>query len=92
MEKSPDRISGKKGKWLHNQWEIRNGKFDVGNPAWNGFVGKVAGRAVEDLGVKADAGIVKADMERVRLWKVGACLPAHKECVCPFAKYEMVNA
>ena len=91
VEKCLDRISGTSGTCLHNQWELRTGNFDIRNPAWNNFVQKIAGRAAKDLGIKADAGTVKADMDRVRLWAAGACLSPYKECV-HLAGSGLVNA
>lgn len=69
------------GEYLHNQWEMRSGNFDIRNPAWNNFVQRIAVRAAKDLGVKAGAGLVKTDMDRVRLWAVGASPPPYRECV-----------
>ena len=81
VEKSPDRLSGLSGKYLHNQWETRSGDFDIGKSAWNHFVQRIATKAARDLGVEVDGGAVKVKMDRLRFWKVGACLPPLKECV-----------
>ena len=92
MEKCVDRQSGKAGEYLYHQWKMRRGSFELRNPAWNNFVQRIAGRAAKDLGVKADAaGPVRAEMDRVRLWKVGACLSPCKECVY-LARYGLMNA
>lgn len=81
MEKSVDKISGKHGKHLHNQWETGKDNLEIRNPAWKKFVRKIAVKAGQDLCIKLNAGRVKAEMHRLRLWAAGACLPPYKECV-----------
>lgn len=55
--------------------------FDIRNPAWDEFVQRIAIEDIKDLGIKVDAGVVKEEIYRVRVWAVGACLPPSKEYV-----------
>lgn len=78
MERSVDRESG---KHLHHQWEMKRDKMAIRNPAWNEYVQNVAAKAAEALGIKPDAGAVKAELASIRLWTAGACLAPYKEYV-----------
>lgn len=78
MVKSIDRQSG---GYLQDQWEVKTGRIDIRNPAWDLFVQRIAIKASQDLGVKADGGAVKAEMNKLRLWAVGASLAPYMECV-----------
>lgn len=60
---------------------MRTGNFDIRNPAWNNFVQRIAVKAAKDLGIMSDGGPVKAEIDRARLWTVGASLPPYKKCV-----------
>ena len=60
---------------------MRTGDFDIRNPAWNNFVQRIAVKAAKDLGVNLDGGLVKAEIDRARLWTVGASLSPSKECI-----------
>ena len=64
-----------------SQWETKSGNILMRNPAWNGFVQKIAGKAARDLGTKKDAGAVDAKLVKARFWKAGARIPPHKEWV-----------
>ena len=74
IEKSVNKLSGPK-KYLPNQWEVKPQSFDIRNPAWSKFVEMITIKASKDMGIKPDAGSLKASMASVRLWASGACLP-----------------
>ena len=82
IEMSVDEMSDS-GKSLPNQWDVKPKNFDIRNPYWHKFVEKVAIKANKDMGVKPDAGPLKASKasSRLRLWTGGACLPPHKEYI-----------
>lgn len=60
---------------------MKTDKLAIRNPAWNKFVQRIAIKAAEDLGIKSDAEIVRAKIDRVCLWAVAASLTPYKECV-----------
>lgn len=66
------------GSALLGQWEMTYNNVRMCNPAWDGFIQKIAVRAARDLGVESDAGAVEAKLVRARLWTVGACMPSHQ--------------
>ena len=81
IERSVDETSDS-GRPLPNQWEVMPKNFDIRNPDWHKFVERVAIKATKDMGVKPDAGPLKASKgSRLRLWTSGACLPPHKEYI-----------
>ena len=61
-----------------SQWETKKDNLRMRNPAWNGFIQKMAVQAARDLGIKPDAGAVEAKLVKARLWAADACMPAHK--------------
>ena len=73
------------GKFLYNQWEVGADKLAIRNPAWNGFVQRIAVKAVGDLGIELEGGVVEAIMDRAWIWAVGACRLSYS------ANYECVN-
>lgn len=60
---------------------MKTGTFELRNPAFNKFVQRIAVKAAQDLGLKANGGPVVAEIDRLRLWAGGAYLPPFKECV-----------
>ena len=82
IERSVDETSDS-GRVLPSQWEVMPKNFDIRNPNWHKFVEKVAIKATRDMGIKPDAGPLKASKvgRRLRLWATGACLPPSKEYI-----------
>ncbi len=68
-------------KPLLNQWEMKADNLNIRNPAWSKFVQRAAVKAAGDLGIKSDAGAVKANFVKARVWASDACLPPYKEYV-----------
>ena len=66
------------GSTLHKQWEMKSDNLRLRNPAWNGFIQKLAVKAARDLGTKSDAGAV-ARLVKARLWAAEAYMPPHKK-------------
>ena len=66
------------GKYLYNQWEMKSDSVSMHNPAWNGFVQKMAVKAARDLGIEPDAGAVKAKLARAHLWAAKARMSSHQ--------------
>ena len=80
IERSVDEVSDS-GKYLPHQWEVKPRNFEIRNPAWHKFIEKVTIKANRDMGIKADAGPLKASKASrlLRLWASGACLTPSKE-------------
>ena len=70
-----------RGSALHGQWEMESDNIRCFNPAWNGFVQKIAVRAARDLGTKSDDGAVEAKLVKARIWTADACMPPYKKWV-----------
>ena len=70
-----------RGSALQGQWEMESDNIRPFNPAWNGFVQRVAVKAARDLGTKPDARSVEAKLIKARLWAAGANIPPRKKLV-----------
>ena len=81
IERSVDETSDSE-RPLPNQWEVMPKNLDIRNPDWHKFVERVVIKANKDMGIKPDAGPLKASYgRRLRLWATGACLPPSKEYI-----------
>ena len=69
------------GSTMHNQWEMKNDNLRLRNPAWNGFVQRIAVKAAQDLGTKSDGGAVEAKLVKARIWAAEAYMRPHKKWV-----------
>lgn len=78
VEKGMDKVSGTS---LSKQWEMRKENIMIRNPAWSKFVGRIAAKAAQDLGVKWKPGTLKAKINRAHLSTVGACTQPYEEYV-----------
>ena len=80
-------MSVDRGSALQGQWEMESDNIRSVNPAWNGFVQKIALKAARDLSIKPDAGSVEAKLVKARLWAAWANMPPHKRWVVQTPRY-----
>ena len=63
----------------HRQWEMKSDNLRLRNPAWNGFVRRIAVKAAQDLGTKSDGGTVEAKLVKARIWAAEAHMAPHEK-------------
>lgn len=74
-------VAGESEYHLENRWELKSDDIKVRNPAWTKFVQNIAVKAAKELGIKPDAGAVKAEISKAYFQAAGAHVPPYKEYV-----------